>query len=84
MLEGEARARQLAQLKQNTVSQKFDQRVIEPTITGKAAARAAQYVGTNRQYVSDAKRIKEQAAPDRAQHRPKLRRVAQSRAELQG
>jgi ParB-like chromosome segregation protein Spo0J len=56
MLEIEAKKRQLSTLKQNaTDSQKIDQRF------GKATEQAADIVGTNRQYVSDAKRIAEQA-----------------------
>jgi ParB-like chromosome segregation protein Spo0J len=59
----EAKLRQLAGLKQNapatTVSQKIDQRAE----MGKAAEQAAALVGTNRQYVSDAKKIA-QIEPD--------------------
>jgi site-specific DNA-methyltransferase (adenine-specific) len=61
MLEGEAAERRRATQNNNTakaVSQKFDTQVIEPA---RAAEQAAQIVGTNRQYVSDAKRIKEQS-----------------------
>lgn len=57
MLESEAKERQKSTLKQNaTVSQKIDERS-----KGKASEQAAQIVGTNHQYVHDAKRIKEEA-----------------------
>lgn len=60
MLEAEAKERQLATLKQNaTVSQKVEQR--EKPNESKASDAAARLTGTNRQYVSDAKKIAEKS-----------------------
>lgn len=57
-LEAEAKERQAAALKQNaTVSQKIDTRE-EP---GRAAEQAAKLANTNRQYVSDAKHLQQNA-----------------------
>jgi 16S rRNA G966 N2-methylase RsmD len=59
MLEAEARERQLASLKQNldSVTQFFGER--NGRHSGEAAQQAADLFGTNRQYVSDAKKLKE-------------------------
>lgn len=60
MLEEEAAQRRNSTLKQNaTVSQKIDERA--EAEAGRASDRAAQLVGTNRQYVSDAKRLHSEA-----------------------
>lgn len=57
-LEAEAKERQLATLKQNTA----DVEIIPPREhTGKARDIAAEMVGTNPRYVSDAKKIQQQA-----------------------
>lgn len=68
MLEAEARERQrehgnTAPGKGKTLSQIFDEVIIEPRSRdeGRAAEQAAQIVGTNRQYVHDAKRLKEES-----------------------
>ena len=61
MLEAEAKARQAENMRRNQIQngQRID--YSEPIAEGKATAQAATIFGTNRQYVSDAKRIKEQA-----------------------
>ena len=59
MLEEEARKRQLATLKQNTVRQFFAEREAEP----RPRDQAASMFQTNRQYVQDAKTLQQQA-PD--------------------
>ena len=67
LFEEEAKKRQLSGLKQfsnseSTVSQKFEQREIEEN-ENKSITKAAESVGTNRQYVADSKKLKE-SAPD--------------------
>jgi len=60
LLEEEARERKLATLRQNTDSQRIDYREEQQ---GKATSQAAQLLHTNRQYVSDAKKLQREA-PD--------------------
>lgn len=63
MLEEEARERQLATLKQNQVDTPPLVNSLTNGNSGRAAEQAATILNTNRQYVSDAKRLK-QEAPD--------------------
>lgn len=61
MLEDEARARYKATVGRPSNAEKSSQKIDAIIDPARAAEQAAQIVGTNRQYVSDAKRIKEQA-----------------------
>ena len=58
MLEAEAKERQGARIDPETSVKKFTD--VEPRST-RASEQAAQMVGTNRQYVSDAKRLRDEA-----------------------
>ena len=60
---GEAAQEKMRQANQNNIDKRygfqiFENRIIEPL---HAAEQAAQIIGTNRQYVSDAKRVQERA-----------------------
>ena len=61
MLEKEAKERQLATLKQNTsVTEKIPPRTSDKN-DGESRTQAAKLVGTNPPYVSDAKKIQQEA-----------------------